>query len=71
MEWILSFSILDFVFNEGGQVNQEFLKSERRGELSHKLRGRFFFAGVIIMILSPFVTAYLLTVYFLMYFHVG
>ena len=70
MEWILTFSILDFVFNEGGQVNQEFLKSERRGELSVKLRGRFFFVGTMIMILSPFVTGYLLTVYFLMYFHV-
>lgn len=70
MEWILTFSILDFVFDEGGQVNQEFLKTERRGELSLKLRGRFVFAGVMILILSPFVAGYLIIVYFLMYFHV-
>lgn len=70
MEWMLTFSILDFVFDEKGQVNQEFLRSERRGELSLKLRGRFIFAGVMILILSPFVAGYLVIVYFLMYFHV-
>ncbi|KAK3305489.1 autophagy protein Apg9-domain-containing protein [Chaetomium strumarium] len=69
MEWMLMFTILDFVFDERGQVNQEFLRSERRGELSLKLRGRFVFAGVMILILSPFVVAYLMVVYFLMYYH--
>ncbi|KAK4156413.1 autophagy protein Apg9-domain-containing protein [Chaetomidium leptoderma] len=69
MEWILMFSILDFVFDDRGQVNQEFLRSERRGELSLKLRGRFIFVGVMILILSPFVAGYLVVVYFLMYFH--
>ncbi|KAK4099949.1 APG9-domain-containing protein [Parathielavia hyrcaniae] len=69
MEWVLMFSILDFVFDDSGQVNQEFLKSERRGELSLKLRGRFIFAGLMILILSPFLAGYLLVVYFLMYYH--
>ncbi|KAL2135685.1 hypothetical protein VTI74DRAFT_7366 [Chaetomium olivicolor] len=69
MEWMLMFSIIDFVFDERGQVNQEFLKSERRGELSLKLRGRFIFAGVIILVLSPFLAGYLVIVYFLMYYH--
>jgi autophagy-related protein 9 len=71
MEWILMFSILDFVFDDRGQVNQEFLKSERRGELSLKLRGRFVFAGLMVLILSPFLAGYLLIVYFLMYYHVS
>lgn len=71
MEWMLMFAILDFVFDERGQVNQEFLRSERRGELSLKLRGRFIFAGAIILILSPFVVGYLVLVYFLMYYHVS
>ncbi|KAJ4291510.1 autophagy protein atg9 [Collariella sp. IMI 366227] len=69
MEWMLMFSIIDFVFDERGQVNQEFLKSERRSELSMKLRGRFVFAGIMILILSPFLAAYLVIVYFLMYYH--
>lgn len=69
MEWSLMFCILDFVFDENGQVNQEFLRSDRRGELSLKLRGRFVFAGVMILILSPFVAGYLIIVYFLMYYH--
>ncbi|KAK3322092.1 autophagy protein Apg9-domain-containing protein [Apodospora peruviana] len=69
LEWTLMFSVLDFVFDEKGQVNQEFLKSDRRGVLSDKLRGRFRFAGIMILILSPFVTGYLLIVYFLTYYH--
>ncbi|KAK0610478.1 autophagy protein Apg9-domain-containing protein [Bombardia bombarda] len=69
LEWTLMFSILDFVFDEKGQVNQEFLRSDRRGILSHKLRGRFMFAGVMILVLSPFVAGYLVVVYFLTYYH--
>ena len=70
MEWLLMFSILDFVFDERGQVNQEFIRSERRAELSSKLRGRFRFTGAMVFILSPFLVGYLMVVYFLMYFHV-
>ncbi|KAK1753468.1 autophagy protein Apg9-domain-containing protein [Echria macrotheca] len=69
LEWTLMFSILDFVFDERGQVNQRFLRSDRRGELSAKLRTRFRFAGIMILVLSPFVVGYLLIVYFLTYFH--
>lgn len=70
LEWCLMFSILDFVFNEQGQVNQEFLKSDRRRELSLKLRARFAFAGIMMLVLSPFVAAYLVIVYFLTYYNV-
>ncbi len=70
LEWTLGYAILDFVFNERGHVNQEFLSTNRRGQLSTKLRTRFLFAGVMLLILSPFVVAYLLIVYFLTYFHV-
>lgn len=71
LEWTLMFGILDFVFDERGQVNQEFLRSERRGELSQRLRTRFAFAGLMILILSPFVAGYLVVFYFLMYYHVS
>lgn len=70
LEWTLEFSILDLVFDEQGQVNQQFLKADRRGELSMKLRSRFFFSGVMILIMSPFVVGYLMVVYFLTYFYV-
>ena len=70
LEWTLMFSVLDFVFDEKGQVNQEFLKADRRGVLSAKLRGRFLFAGIMILVLSPFVAGYLVIVYFLTYYHV-
>ncbi|KAK3320019.1 autophagy protein Apg9-domain-containing protein [Cercophora scortea] len=69
LEWTLMFSVLDFVFDEKGQVNQEFLKSDRRGVLSAKLRARFMFAGVMVLVLSPFVAGYLVIVYFLTYYH--
>ncbi|KAK3989647.1 autophagy protein Apg9-domain-containing protein [Cladorrhinum sp. PSN332] len=69
LEWTLTFAILDFVFNEDGQVNQEFLRADRRRELSIKLRTRFFFAGVMILVLAPFVAAYFIIYYFLMYYY--
>jgi autophagy-related protein 9 len=64
LEWYLNFVIIDFVFNHSGQVNQEFLKAQRRGTLSAKLRQRFIFAGVLNLILAPFVLAYILVLYF-------
>ncbi|KAK1826858.1 autophagy protein Apg9-domain-containing protein [Podospora conica] len=69
LEFILIFSILDFVFDDHGQVNQLFLKADRRGELSMKLRTRFLFSGVMILVMSPFIVGYLVIVYFLTYFY--
>ncbi|KAI6313324.1 autophagy protein atg9 [Pyricularia oryzae] len=65
----ISFSILDFVFDNQGQVNPEFLKASRRRQLSQKLKSRFFFAGLMIFVMSPFIALYLILVYFLTYFH--
>jgi autophagy-related protein 9 len=70
MEWTLMFSILDFVFDEKGQVNKEFLRADRRGELSQKLRARFVFAAVMMLISTPFVAGYFVVVNFLKYYHV-
>lgn len=71
LEWTLNFSIMDFVFDERGQVNQEFLKVDRRGQLSQKLRGRFMFAAVMTLIVAPFMAGYLFIMHFLTYFHVS
>lgn len=70
LEWTLNFSIMDFVFDERGQVNQEFLKSDRRGQLSQKLRARFLFAGFMTLMIAPFMAGYLFIMHFLTYFHV-
>lgn len=70
LEWTLNFSIMDFVFDERGQVNQEFLKADRRGQLSQKLRARFLFAAVMTLVIAPFMAGYLFIMHFLTYFHV-
>lgn len=70
LEWTLNFSIMDFVFNEDGQVNQEILKADRRGQLSKKLKQRFIFAGIMTCIISPIMAVYLVIMHFLTYFHV-
>lgn len=70
LEWALMFSILDFVFDQQGQVNQQFLKADRRREMSAKLRVRFMFAAAMNLILAPFLVCYLVIVYFLMYYQV-
>lgn len=70
LEWYLQFSILDFVFNEVGQVNQEFLKASRRGQLSYKLKQRFVFAGIVHCLSLPFLVTYLIIVYFFTYYQV-
>ncbi|ROW15622.1 hypothetical protein VPNG_02017 [Cytospora leucostoma] len=69
LEWTLNFSIMDFVFDERGQVNQEFLKADRRGQLSQKLRARFLFAGVMTLMIAPFMAGYLFIMHFLTSFH--
>ncbi|TDZ28085.1 Autophagy-related protein 9 [Colletotrichum spinosum] len=58
LEWNIHFAVLSFVFDENNQINQEFLKADRRGILSMKLRSRLMFAGIINLLVGPFVVAY-------------
>nr|AIN76715.1 autophagy protein Apg9 [Esteya vermicola] len=69
LEWTLWFAVLDFVFDDRGQVNQEFLKANRRGQLSQKLKSRFLFAGFMNLLLAPFVACYLVVIYVLTYYN--
>ncbi|KAL0936678.1 autophagy protein Apg9 [Colletotrichum truncatum] len=69
LEWNLHFSILSFVFDENNQVNQEFLKADRRGQLSAMLKTRLMFAGIINLLIGPFVVAYLILVHALTYYN--
>ena len=69
LEWNLSLCILDFVFNEQGQVRPYFLKDSHRRALSDGLRRRFLFAGVMNVICAPFIFIYFIMLYFFRYFN--
>jgi len=68
LEWNLSLCILDFVFNEQGQVRPHFLKDTHRRALSDGLRRRFLFAGVMNVVCAPFIFVYFMMLYFFRYF---
>lgn len=70
LEWNLNMCILDYVFNEQGQVRPLFLKDTHRRKLSDGLRRRFMFAGTMNVICAPFIVIYLIMLYFFRYFTV-
>lgn len=69
LEWNLSLSILDFVFDERGQVRPLFLKEQHRRVLSDGLRRRFLFAGVMNVLCAPFIVIFFILLYFFRYFN--
>ena len=68
LEWNLQYCILDFVFNDQGQIRSLFLKDTHRRGLSKGLRSRFLFAGFISLLCAPFAVFYYMLVYFFRYF---
>jgi autophagy-related protein 9 len=58
-------------FNELGQVQQDFLRPDRRRLLSQKLKQRLLFAGVLNLVFAPVVLAYVVIVYFFTYYNVS
>ena len=69
LEWNLSLCILDFVFNDQGQVRPLFLKDTHRKDLSDSLRRRFLFAGFMNVMCAPFIIIYFVLLYFFRYFN--
>lgn len=69
LEWNLSLCILDYVFNEQGQVRPLFLKDSHRRALSDGLRRRFLFAGFMNVLCAPFIILYFMMLYFFRYFN--
>ncbi|SCU92664.1 LANO_0E01684g1_1 [Lachancea nothofagi CBS 11611] len=69
LEWNLNLCILGFAFNEAGYLKQSFLKPSQRGYLEEELRKRFMLAGFLNIILSPFLVAYFVLLYFFRYFN--
>ncbi|ETN46611.1 uncharacterized protein HMPREF1541_00797 [Cyphellophora europaea CBS 101466] len=60
LEWNLNWCIMDFIFNDRGQLRPIFLKDTHRKELSEALRRRFIFAGTTNLIAAPFLIIYFL-----------
>lgn len=69
LEWNLNLCILDFVFDEQGQVRPLFLKESRRRALSDKLRERFIFAGFMNLFCAPLLVIFFVLYYFFRYFN--
>lgn len=70
LEWNLKYCILDMAFNDLGQVQQDFLRADRRGLLSQKMKARMFFAACMNLICLPVWLAYVLIVSFFTYYTV-
>ena len=69
IEWSLSQCILDYVFNQHGQVRPLFLKDSHRRVLSDGLKRRFQFAGIMNIVCAPFILIYFFMLYFFRYFN--
>lgn len=69
MEWNLNLCVMDYVFNEQGQLRTLFLKDTHRRALSDGLRRRFIFAGVMNIFVAPFIVVYFMMHYFFRYFN--
>lgn len=70
LQWWLYFGVIDLVFDQTGQVNQQFLKASNRGLLSQKLRSRFIVAGLLNLIGSPFWVCHQILIHLLSYYNV-
>ncbi|KAL2811120.1 autophagy protein Apg9-domain-containing protein [Aspergillus granulosus] len=69
LEWNINLCIMDYVFNEQGQVRTLFLKDTHRKALSDGLRRRFMFAGIMNIFVAPFIVVYFMMHYFFRYFN--
>ncbi|KAF2195996.1 membrane protein Gsa14p [Delitschia confertaspora ATCC 74209] len=67
-EWHVRLAVMDFVFNEKGQINPDFLKERNRRDLVAKLRKRFVMVGVLSCFCAPITVTYVLVSYVFKYF---
>ncbi|OAL75324.1 hypothetical protein A7D00_0923 [Trichophyton violaceum] len=68
LEWNLNLCVLDYAFNQQGQLRPLFLKDTHRRALSDGLRRRFILAGFMNIFMAPFIVTYFLMHYFFRYF---
>lgn len=69
LEWNINLCIMGYAFNESAFIKQSFLKASQHEYLSEELRKRFMLAGFLNIILSPFLVAYFVLLYFFKYFN--
>jgi autophagy-related protein 9 len=70
-EALVSFCVLDFVFDKRNQVNRKFLTDRNRAALVENLKNRFVRAGYLSILGAPLAVIYFLVSYFLKYFTVS
>ncbi|KAG1180137.1 hypothetical protein G6F70_006586 [Rhizopus microsporus] len=68
IQWNLSFCLLDFVFDQRGQIRKRFLKEKNKQILVAGLKRRFIFMGLLNCVLAPFIFIYLFLFFFFKYF---
>ncbi|KAI9500731.1 autophagy protein Apg9-domain-containing protein [Coemansia spiralis] len=68
LEWNLSFCLMNYVFDERGQLRRRFLRESNRAILSEGLRRRFKFMAIINMMFAPFLVVFLVLYSFFRYF---
>lgn len=71
IEWNIGLALLDYVFDEQGQLKKEFLNSRHRRQQIDTLRRRFFFVGIINIFFAPLFFIYWVITYFFTYFAVS
>ncbi|KAG9285925.1 hypothetical protein G9A89_013350 [Geosiphon pyriformis] len=71
LEWNLNLCIMDYAFNDEGQVKKKYLKDVPKEELTKGLSNRFVLMGWINLIFAPFIVVYLLMFFFFRYFDVS
>lgn len=69
LEWNINLCIMGYAFNESSFIKQSFLKASQQEYLKEELQKRFMLAGFLNIILSPFLVAYFLLLYFFRYFN--
>lgn len=69
IEWCINLCVMDYVFNERGQVRPAFLNRLLRKELSDGLARRFQFAAIMSVIFAPVAVIYMSIYYFFRYFN--
>ncbi len=68
LQWNLQFCLLDFLFDQNGQVRRQFVTDRYRKDLVAGLRRRFYFMAILNGVFAPFIILYVLVYSFLRYF---
>jgi len=67
LEWSISYSLFNYVFDQNGIIKKEFLDLNQRNRLSRGLSRRFITIGILGLFSSPFIFFFLLINFFFEY----